>query len=546
MQKHLTPHAAWAVLFLSAILVLATRHPASADFGRNTGLDFIVAPYLIKPGPDTMTIMFEAFCLSPSLLVQEEGTSAWNRVETRVTPVLPTLHKARLTGLKPDTTYLYRVETIFRRSPVYRFHTWPRTGGDTTVAKLVAISDSQGDHPERLADIITNGIIAVEGNGSADTCAETISALIVTGDLVKNGDNKSQWTDEFFANLQPLASRVPLIPALGNHDMTPFFYACYFDMLPDGSLEHCMKLSRYNLLNTMILTLNSNDLIQIDALPDTGGLLQREWLLDHLYDAHDDPATDFVLTQFHHPCKSELWPPGEAERSCRFVAMLERFTEETGKPSFHLFGHTHAYSRGQSRDMPHVWLNVAPTAGDIDYWGEYDMTDYDEFQKSVDEFGYCLITLHAGERPAVQVVRRSGGNGIQWFHYTDDTISDAFTIRYDNQPPEMPRISATEHAGALLLRGTAFSDPDGDSHLESHWQLLAESGEKPMDIWGNRTRAENIWMGENIQKDVDITTHRVTGLSPGTYDARVRYRDEGLVWSPWSETVSLTLPDTTQ
>ncbi|VFQ45002.1 FN3 domain-containing metallophosphoesterase family protein [Desulfoluna butyratoxydans] len=544
MQNHLTPRAAWAILIFSTILVLTTRPPAFADFGRKANLDFIVAPYLIKPGPETMTVMFEAFCLSPTLLVQEAGTFSWDRVDTRITPVLPTLYKARLTGLKPDTTYLYRVETIFRRSPVYRFHTWPEAAGDTTVAKLVAISDSQGDHPERLADVVTNGIIAVEGNGSADACAETLSALLITGDLVTNGDRKSQWTDEFFANLQPLASRVPLIPALGNHDMTPFFYACYFDMLPDGSLESCLKLSRYNLLNTMVLTLNSNDLIQIEGLPDAGGLLQREWLLDHLYDAQDDPATDFVLAQFHHPCKSELWPPGEAERSCRFVAMLERFTADTGKPSVHLFGHTHAYSRGQSRDMPHVWLNVAPTAGDIDYWGEYDMSDYDEIQKSVDEFGYCLITIQAGYRPSVQVVRRSGGNGIQWFHYTDDTISDAFTIRRDNQAPETPVITATEHAGDLLLNGTAFNDPDGDSHLESHWQLLAESGDKIIDMWGNRTRAENIWMGENSQEGVDITAYRITDLSPGTYGARVRYRDEGFTWSSWSETISITIPCT--
>ncbi|VVS91658.1 metallo-dependent phosphatase-like [Desulfoluna spongiiphila] len=545
-KKHLVPRAPWATLCLSLLLVLTPWQPASAAFGQKTELNFIVEPYLIKPGSDTMTVMFEAFCLSPTLCVREAGTSSWTRIAPSITPVLPTLRKTRITGLKADTTYFYKVETLLRKSPEYRFHTWPRTGGDKTIARLVAISDSQGDHPERLADVITNGIIAVEGKGSVDACSETISALLVTGDLVTHGDNKAQWVNEFFANLQPLASRVPLIPALGNHDMTPFFYTCYFDMFPDGSLEHCLKLSRYNLLNTMILTLNSNDLIQVDGLPDAGGLLQREWLLDHFYDAQDDPATDFVLAQFHHPCKSELWPPGETERSCRFVAMLERFTADTGKPSLHLFGHTHAYSRGQSRDVPHVWLNVAPTAGDIDYWGEYDMTDYDEFQKSVDEFGYCLITLQAGERPAVEMVRRSGGNGIQWFNYTDDTIADAFAIHRDNQAPEMPGIAATEYAGSLFLQGTDFIDPDGDAHLESHWQLIAETGDgKVIDIWGNHTRTENIWMGENIQDGADITRHAIPELPTGTYSARVRYRDEGLAWSPWSEAVSATLPPDT-
>ena len=105
---------------------------------------------------------------------------------------------------------------------------------------------------------------------------------------------------------------------------------------------------------------------------------------------------DFVFAQLHHPHKSELWTPGESDFTGQVVAQLEDFTEQCGKPSVHFFGHTHGYSRGQSLDHKHLWINVATAGGAIDYWGEWPQFDYDEFEITTDDWGFVTVDVEAG------------------------------------------------------------------------------------------------------------------------------------------------------
>ncbi len=82
-----------------------------------------------------------------------------------------------------------------------------------------------------------------------------------------------------------------------------------------------------------------------------------------------------MFAQLHHPHKSELWIPGEISYTGDVIELMENFTEECGKPSIHFFGHTHGYSRGQSHNHNHLWVNVATAGGAIDHWGEYPQAD---------------------------------------------------------------------------------------------------------------------------------------------------------------------------
>lgn len=41
--------------------------------------------------------------------------------------------------------------------------------------------------------------------------------MIVLGDLVDNGDDEYQW-QTWFKSVEPTASRIPVAPALGNHE----------------------------------------------------------------------------------------------------------------------------------------------------------------------------------------------------------------------------------------------------------------------------------------------------------------------------------------
>ena len=138
-----------------------------------------------------------------------------------------------------------------------------------------------------------------------------------------------------------------------------------------------------------MIGLDSNSGYQIDA--------QLIWLETVLQDACYNDNIDFVFAQLHHPHKSELWTPGETNYTGDVIERMENFSDECGKPSIHFFGHTHGYSRGQSQDHEHLWVNVATAGGAIDYWGVWPQADYDEFTVTQDEWGFVLVEVQAGD-----------------------------------------------------------------------------------------------------------------------------------------------------
>ena len=132
-----------------------------------------------------------------------------------------------------------------------------------------------------------------------------------------------------------------------------------------------------------------------------------------------------MFAEVHHPYKSELWTPGESDFTGSVVSKMEAFSEACGKPSIHFFGHTHGYSRGQSRDHKHVMINVATAGGAIDYWGEWPQVDYDEFSVSEDDWGFVLVEVEAGDEPKFSVKRLSRGDGNVAL---DNALTDSFSV----------------------------------------------------------------------------------------------------------------------
>jgi hypothetical protein len=495
--------------------------------------NFLVEPYLQSPAVDGMTVMWETGDGDNRLEYWRDGGPVV-AVPASAVPGRE-IYFVTLSGLESNTVYHYRVTTSGGSDAVYRFKTWPTQGDGVTEFTLVVMSDSQGDWPGRLQDICENGMIGKECTGGlAENCPDDIAGVLVTGDLVRTGEDVNQWRDEFFGRCKALFHYVPILPAMGNHDQPFVNYMDYFTVPGNGSLffeEHYYSL---DYLNLRLITLNSNILSPA----------QNTWFDNLLDETRTDPDIDYVITQFHHACKSEIWPKGQNVQACTFVSRLEEFTADCGKPSAHLFGHTHAYSRGQSRDVKHFWVNVAPSGGDIDYWEEGDSLalDYDEFQKTFHEYGFVVWHFTTGATPSARLVRRTGGDDLSYYGYTDETIRDEFSVEASNLPPARPEALAPKGAsvdsGAVTLQASAFSDPDGDAHLSAHWQVTTTAGDYSdpvIDAWGNKTRAENIFKDADTQAGVDITAY-TANLAPDTaYFWRVRYRDEHFEWSDWSE-----------
>ena len=495
---------------------------------------FIVYPYLQNASPNEITIMWETsvgeesvveYGESPKLGKKEAGFSYdINFGESRI-------HEVKITGLKRFTEYYYRVKTNKLVSDTFQFKT-PPFASDGESFNLLAMSDMQIDHqnPNKFNEIINQGILPFLKSEYGNEVPDDLAMVLIPGDLVENGAEYEQWQNDFFKPAKNLFSEVPVYPVLGNHERNSNYYFKYFSLPKNGTPAYAEHWWYKDYGNTRIIGLNSNEGYRDNRE-------QFAWLKALLEETAKNDDIDFVFAQLHHPHKSELWIPGEEESSGKVVKMLETFSSETGKPSLHFFGHTHGYSRGQSKDHKHLWINVASAGGAIDNWGEFEGRDYDEFSVTQDEYGFVMVEVDGNkENPKFTVKRISRGNENV---FRENEKTDEITIYVKEHQPDTPiPVSPKEQlnfSGGMLKAQPFNSSFDNAYHAASHWQISTTEDftKLVLDSW---KQSENWYFLEDRQKGDDLTDEPTKKLQPNTsYFWRVRYRDQHLNWSDWSQ-----------
>jgi hypothetical protein len=493
-----------------------------------------IKPYLQDVEPNSAIVMWQTsdgeestveWGTSPELGESATGTSeAINFDDTRV-------HTVKITGLERFTEYYYRVRTGNARSDIFQFKT-PPFSSDAKDFKLVAMSDMQYDHnqPDKFSEVVNEGVIAYLEKEFGGSLPDNLAMVLIPGDLVENGAKFYQWKDHFFNPAAQLFAQVPVYPVPGNHERNSVYYFKYFSLPENGTPAYSEHWWYKDYGNTRVIGLDSND-----GYRDLRE--QLDWLKELLADTEKDDKIDFVFAQLHHPFKSELWIPGEEDFTGRIVKELEQFSTKTGKPSIHFFGHTHGYSRGQSRDHKHLWINVASAGGAIDNWGEFEGRDYDEFTVTQDEYGFVMVSID-GDRsdPKFTIQRISRGNTLE---HRENELRDSITVWRKERKPNTPEAispagSAVSIRGAVLKAGPFTSKYTGTFHAASHWQLSRSPGFEKLD-YESWQQYQNWYYKENRQKDDDLTDEKTERLAPDTkYYWRVRYRDQNLNWSDWS------------
>ncbi len=492
--------------------------------------DLLVQPYLQDATPTSVWVQWETdsgeeavveWGLSPALGEETAGIS-WPGVgESR-------MHAVELTGLPTDSDVHYRVRTGEALSPVYALHTDP--ADPEASLRFLAMSDMQRDwlHPDKFREVVEDGVIDFLVDDVGLDVGTALAFTLIPGDLVDNGNNISEWRNTFFEPGSELLAAVPTYPVPGNHENDADHFFRYFKLPENGAvLEHSWWFDRGNV---RIVGLDSNSGYRTDA--------QLEWLEGVLDDAAGNPEIDFVFAQLHHPHRSELWLSGELSYTGDVIALLESFSTASGKPSAHFFGHTHGYSRGQSRDHSHVMVNVASAGGNVDYWGQYAQADYDAFAVTTDDYGFVLVDVTAGDDPSFQIRRVSRGNiGSP----RDNEVRDTLTVRRFPVPPDAPVVTADGPPECLWLSGGPYS---GRAHGATQWQvgLDCSFSETLVDQWLQHT---NVYGGVDRQAGDDLTDVLITELPAETeLCARARYRDQDLAWSEWSEPLAFVTGET--
>jgi len=490
-----------------------------------------VQPYLQNAEPNSIYILWETDLGEESIVewgltVALGSSTSGTFVQTEGTA---RLHEVWLENLDRFTTYHYRVKTGGTYSDIFKFKT-PPFASDNESFRLVAMSDMQrdGSNPDKFSEIVNEGILPYLENEVGGDLSDNLAFIMIPGDLVANGNTFSQWEEHFFSPAQDLFNQVPVYPVLGNHEVDTDYYFMYFNLPENGSpgFEEHWWYKDYG--NVRIIGLDSN-----------GGYTTQEqldWLENVLNISCSDSSIDFVFAQLHHPFKSELWIPGELNYTGEVISLLENFTTNCGKPSIHFFGHTHGYSRGQSRDHKHLWINVATAGGAIDHWGDYPQFDYDEFSVSQDEWGFVTVEVINDTDPRFVVKRISRGNEE---NFRDNELTDSLTVRLNPLAVTTPSALFPNNEEVIpeciiLKAGMFYSDNSGAFHGQSHWQL-ANSCDFTNPITESWNNFENYYFEENTQDGDDLTDEKFEGLTENSsYCWRVRYRDRELNWSEWS------------
>ena len=496
----------------------------------------IVQPYLQNASSHSITIMWEASSCDPGLVNWGTSNSLGNisSATSLNSHGGDCVYTSKLTGLQPTTKYYYSVATGSVFSAIYHFVT-PSLIEEEAQINLVAMSDMQKDNanPTKFNQIVNEGILDYISSTFQGAVNEHLQLVLIPGDLVDNGNNHSEWVDEFFHPSRNLFSYVPFYPVPGNHENNSHYFFDYFDLPINGSSGYMEHWWFKDISNVRIIGLDSNSDFQISE--------QLNWLDSLLNATVNDTVIDFVFAQLHHPHRSELWPIGNTDFTGDVISLLENFSSLSGKPSIHFFGHTHGYSRGQSRDHNHLMVNVATAGGRIDYWDHYDQVDYQEYTISQDDYGYVFVEVHAGESPKFILKRFSLGDE---YNSLDNSLQDSITIKLNNILPNQPTAiyplnGEVVSPDGFSITGSAFSDADLDGHGASHWQISTDCSDFTHPVLDRWVQHENWYKDEDLQEGDNLLDVEVFNLIPDlNYCWRVRYRDKALGWSDWSDPVS--------
>ncbi|MEX0727124.1 MAG: metallophosphoesterase family protein, partial [Planctomycetaceae bacterium] len=321
---------------------------------------FRVLPYVQNPAADAMTIRWFSHAKASGTLTvftpegEREFTSepklagalAHNPFKPEpgdALPAVPWLHSIRVTGLEPGTEYQYAVRQGEDRAEG-AFHTAPDANQPI---RLVAYADSEtepestgkavdwpahasSNRPDELKNYVVDQTVGYEENIRVMNSRDP-DLILVVGDLVESGGEQRDW-DEFWRHnageLGAIASRVPILAAIGNHEnyggpgggysaeganFSTDKYLTYFEF-PSNAAANEKHRGRYYRIDygpIALITVDSSDGLPHQTAADTNhsldgsnapdfnpGSEQYRWLEAQLADAQQ--KSRFTFVQFHH------------------------------------------------------------------------------------------------------------------------------------------------------------------------------------------------------------------------------------------------------
>jgi predicted phosphodiesterase len=359
----------------------------------------VVEPYLQAVSQTEVTILWETDLAADSEVNWGETPDC---VNTESIADTTRMHVVKLSGLKPETTYYYRIRSNKIHGSINTFRTAPKP---ETPFKFAVWGDSH--HGVK----ITEKLERLALNAGAEL-------LVQPGDAVNHGSDPQQWFEQFFEPIRHFAASHPVYLAPGNHE-----YGGYWDthrpLLYEKYLKHPGNPYWFSFEygNAFFIMLDPNkNSPPFDIPPESE---QFQWLVRELNSAKFKAATwHFVI--LHQPPFAECWSggyyDGEAGLREHLVPLLEQY------PIDLVFsGHAHAYERGRwpKADGP-FYVITGGAGGTID---DEHYRDWEQIELYHHSYHFCLIEI----------------NGTR-LHFSAITPDDQIIDRFETTPrAPMPR-----------------------------------------------------------------------------------------------------------
>lgn len=294
------------------------------------GFEFLVKPFLQYATQDSIRIVCELS--KPGSVKVKFGETAQFGQEVACTSPDKLLHTAVLSGLKPETGYYYQVivkEEDGEREIATGYSSFQSASLPETPFAFAVIADTQGN-PK------------VNGRLAQHAWALRPNFTIIPGDLVDDGLKKDQWIQEFFSSMNPLFSRVPFYPVLGNHERDSAHYYRYME-LPPPEYYYSFEYG-----NAMFFMIDSNK--KVDPQSE-----QYLWLEAQLKDLQrlrlaGESKTVWTFVSYHHPSYSSdeddygnLWKGKSTWGDLKIRPLCELFDKYGIDIVWN--GHIHSYER---------------------------------------------------------------------------------------------------------------------------------------------------------------------------------------------------------
>ncbi len=290
-------------------------------------------------------------------------------------------YKVGLSGLKPGTTYSYRVgdKTDNLWSDVYTFKTEPENMDSFS---MIAVTDSHVSDAPVYSKFFTDALTA------ALTEAPDAAFIANTGDLINNyGMDDNEW-DDYYYSMKGFAEKLPTVAVVGNHETralgTKYYNLRFMNPQNGAGLAKDFDYSTVDKHQKAIIEELDNTVYSFDYgnahfvvlnsgtdYSDTEKImaLQTEWLKNDL--ANTDKKWKVVM--IHVPVYVNS---GDTTHS------IYEILDEYGVDLV-LEGHTHHYVRSK------------PMKNDTPYTGEYDVSSISSANGTI----YTILG-HAGIKPA--------------------------------------------------------------------------------------------------------------------------------------------------